>query len=107
MRLNLDIQPLGLDNKEIPGPSLGRLVASVFSQATKGDAIKLFDWARTLYHARELELDNSDTELFKNLINESEMITNLTKAQVLQIIIDTKEESKKNKESIENRKKEV
>lgn len=74
---------LGLDGKELDGSNLGQLVAQVLVQSSKGDALKFWHWAQKLYSKEELELDPSDSEVMKNFIKESEVLTILVKAQAL------------------------
>lgn len=73
----------GLDGKELEDSNVGKLVAQVLVQSSKGDALKLWHWAQKLYVGEELDLDPSDTETLKNLIRENETLTILSKAQAL------------------------
>lgn len=83
MKINMNLPLVGLDGKEIPETNMGKLVAQVLSETSKGDAIKLWFWAQKLYSGEALELDPTDTSALKNLIAESERLTILSKAQAL------------------------
>jgi hypothetical protein len=45
--------------------------------------LKFWGWATKLHSGIELDLDDSDMEVFKNFIKESESLTVLAKAQIL------------------------
>ena len=85
MKLDFNKPILGLDDQAIPESNLGKLVANVITSNTKGDAIKLYDWGRTLYKGEVLDLDRADQDVLKNLIKDSDSITILTKAQALEV----------------------
>lgn len=85
MKIDFNKAVLGLDDQPIQDSNLGKLIANVLTSGTKGDAIKLFEWGRTIYQGRILDLDRAEQEVFKTLINESEQISILTKAQALEL----------------------
>lgn len=74
---------LGLDGKELPEQNLGKLVAQILVNSSRGDALKFFGWAQKLYAGSVLDLDQSDVETLKNFIKENETMTILSKAQAL------------------------
>lgn len=65
--------------------TLGRLLSGQLATASKGDALKLFTWAQKTYAGEKLDLDPSDTETLKQFVKDSETMTVLAKAQILQI----------------------
>jgi hypothetical protein len=73
-----------LDDKEIEGSNLGKLVAQMLVLASKGDALKYMAWALKLHVGETLDLDPSDAETLKNFIKEHEQLTILSKAQMLE-----------------------
>ena len=79
----MDLPILGLDGKELENSNLGKLIAQVLVQSSKGDALKLWHWAQKLYAGEELDLDPSDAETLKSFIKDSETLTILAKAQAL------------------------
>lgn len=83
MKINMNLPIFGLDGKEIPESNIGKLIAQVLGQSSKGDAVKLWFWAQKLYAGEELELDPSDAELLKQFVKENDSITILAKAQAL------------------------
>lgn len=83
MKLNLNFDLLDLTEKPIVGENAGRIVASVLASETKGDALKLWEWALKLHKGEELELDSSDSETLKNFIKNTDSLTIILKAQVL------------------------
>ena len=83
MKINMNIAIFGLDGKELPESNIGKLIAQVLVQSSKGDAVKLWFWAQKLYAGEELELDPSDAETLKSFIRDNESLTILAKAQAL------------------------
>lgn len=83
MKINMNVPILGLDGKELPESNVGKLVAQVLVQSSKGDALKFWHWAQKLYTGEPLELDPSDAETLKNFIKENDTLTILSKAQAL------------------------
>lgn len=74
-----------LDGKEIEGSNLGKLVAQMLASANKGDALKYMSWALKLHEGKSIELDPSDLETLKNFVKDHEQLTNLSKAQILEV----------------------
>lgn len=83
MKINMNIAILDLEGKELPDSNIGKLVAQMLVQTSKGDALKFFHWAQKLHAGEKLDLDPSDAELLKNFIKDHDQITILVKAQAL------------------------
>jgi hypothetical protein len=83
MKLNLNKSILGLDGKEIPEVTLGKVVAQVIAQENKGDAVKKWYWATKLYGGEEIDLNPEEEKEFKEMIKNNETLTVMAKAQVL------------------------
>lgn len=83
MKLNLNLPIVGLDGTEIADSNVGKLIAQVLAQGSKGDALKFWHWAQKLYAGEELDLDPTDAETLKNAIKDNESLTILAKAQAL------------------------
>lgn len=85
--LNLDGTPLvekdKETNKELPAPKLASVLASVLINLTKSDPIKWYDYATTLTKEESIELDESDLKKIEELVEKSEQIPVLVKAQLL------------------------
>ena len=77
--LNFDL--LGLDGSKVA--KAGELIAGVLMSEVKGDAIKFFDWAVTFNKGETVQMDASDLNKLKTLVETSEKITILVKAPVL------------------------
>lgn len=84
--LNLNFLLLGLDGKEIKEANAGKLLSTVLAESTKGDALKLFHWAKELHSGNVLKLDPSDVKTLTEFISSSERLTNLSKAQILECL---------------------
>jgi hypothetical protein len=85
MKLNFNFNLTDLDGKELEGANSGKLLANTLIQQTKGDAVKYWEWALALNKGDILDLDSSDQETLKNFVKDSETITILAKAQVLNV----------------------
>ena len=83
MKLDLNKSVIDLAGKELPNSNMGKLLASMLVNGTKGDPMKLFHWAQKLYAGELLELDPTDAEVLKTIIRENDQITILSKAQML------------------------
>lgn len=85
MKLNFNFNLTDLDGKELENANAGKLLANTLIQQTKGDAVKYWEWALALNKGDILDLDSSDQETLKNFVKDSETITILAKAQVLNV----------------------
>jgi hypothetical protein len=85
MKLNFNFNLVDLDGKELEGANSGKLLANTLIQQTKGDAVKYWEWALALNKGDILDLDTSDQETLKNFVKDSETITVLAKAQILNV----------------------
>jgi hypothetical protein len=71
--------------------TLGRILANTMASQTKGDALKMYDWAKKLYAGEPLNLDRSDCKTMRDFIDTSDQITILAKAQLLEILDEGKD----------------
>lgn len=80
----------GLDVKDGDGQALtlGKLLANQIAFSSKGDALKLFNWAQKMYSGEALDLDKSDESTLKELIKTNEALTIIAKAQLLGVFKD-------------------
>ena len=86
MKLDFNFNLTDLDGKEIDNANCGKLLANTLIQQTKGDAVKYWEWALAFNKGEVLDLDSSDQETLKNFIKDSETITILAKAQLLNVL---------------------
>lgn len=84
MKIQLNKNLIGLDGQVIDQSNMGKLLATILSSSNKGDALKFWSWAVKLHAGEQLDLDPSDAETLKNFVKESEQLTILSKAQILQ-----------------------
>lgn len=81
---DLNEQPvLDADGKPL---FMGKALADVLMASTSGPSVKYYDWALQLWNGKEINVDESDAKALRALIEQSERITNLAKAQMLKII---------------------
>lgn len=83
----------GLDGQDVKDEKneslpIGKLLAQQLASSNKGDALKYFTWAQKAYAGEPLDLDKSDEGTLKEFIKSNEQMTNLAKAQLLEIFKD-------------------
>ena len=99
MKVTLNKQFKQLSGAEMGGMRMGQVLAEALSASNKGNSIKLYNWALKLYNKESLEMDDTDFEVLRGLIETSEMIQNLFKAQITIELDKIKEASNKQKKS--------
>jgi hypothetical protein len=87
MKLDFNFDFIGLDGQVFEGGNAGKMLAGALASASKGDALKFWDWAKKLFKGEVLDLDKSDQETLKGFVKDSESFTVLAKAQLLEIFI--------------------
>lgn len=87
MKLDFKFDFIGLDDQIFEGGNAGKMLAGALASASKGDALKFWDWAKKLFKGEVLDLDKSDQETLKGFVKDSESFTVLAKAQLLEIFI--------------------
>ena len=85
-KINLDFPLKTLSGQDITGTTAGQVLANAISQSNKGQAIKLWDWALKAHNGQMLELDKADTDLLKSIVESNEVLSILSKAQILNAI---------------------
>jgi hypothetical protein len=86
MKLDFNFDFIGLDDQVFEGGNAGKMLAGALASASKGDALKFWDWAKKLFKGEVLDLDKSDQETFKVFIKDSELPI-IYKAQILEIFL--------------------
>lgn len=84
--IDLNKNAIGLDGIEMQGMNLGKVVAQTLVNSSSGDPLKFWHWATKLYGGEGLDLDDSDKDLLKKFIKDSDVLTVLAKAQILKLI---------------------
>lgn len=82
MKVNLNKQFKALNGEELKGLTMGQMLAEALSQSNKGNSIKLYNWALKFYNKEEVEMDDTDFEVLKGLVETNEGLNNLFKAQI-------------------------
>lgn len=70
--------------------TIGKLLANTLVNQGKGDAMKFHNWALDMYNCRVLNLDNSDKRVLTEFVENSETLTVLAKAQIIDYITSKK-----------------
>jgi len=94
--LNLMTLDFNFEIKDLSGESAkddkgnptiaGKVLAQELASSNKGNAIKLSDWAHKLWNLQPIEADLTDAEIIIEFVNNSEWLTNLSKAPILKYI---------------------
>lgn len=87
-KINLNFQITDLDGKEIG--LANKAFANTLMGEKSGDAVKLFDWAMSLNKAGIIEVDESDFNKIKDIIEKSETLFIIAKAQLLKYLLSVK-----------------
>lgn len=95
IKIDLNFSIKGLDDVELIGSNASQLVGNFLVNATKGDALKYYDWARSLYKKESIEVDRSDFETIEKFVREHEQFSNLAKAQIIIALKESEANSNK------------
>lgn len=95
MKIDLNWFIKGLDGKPIVNAHAGQTLAQAISLSNKGNSIKLHDWALKLWNETPLQVDEMDADALIALIENSEMLTILAKAPLIEYIKKAKEKADK------------
>lgn len=71
---------------------LGKVLAMALISTNKGNAVKMLDWAMNIHKGKSITLDKSDKNTLEEFVKDNEMLTVLSKGQILEVIHDTKED---------------
>lgn len=84
---------LNFQIKDLDGNDIGlanKAFANTLMAEKSGDAVKLFDWAMTLNKSGIIEVDESDFNKIKDIIEKSETLFIIAKAQLLKYLLTVK-----------------
>jgi hypothetical protein len=92
MTLNFTFKFKDLAGKDIPGDNgnAGKILANMLSQQNKGNSIKMYDWALKLWNGKPIEVDDSDFDVLIALIENSEFLTIMAKAPLIEYMKSVK-----------------
>ena len=84
--LNFNFALKDLSGNEIPDSNAGKLLASLLSNDNGKNPAKFWAWAQEFYGGQTVKIDNQDLDLLKTLVTDSQQLTALSKAQILEVI---------------------
>lgn len=86
--MNFNFQIKNLKGEEITGDqnSASEILSTFLASSNKGNSLKLWDWAQKIYKKEELNLDKTDLEVLQALVENTENLPVITKAQILEVI---------------------
>ena len=73
-----------LSGKEMKEHKKNEVLSTMLAGLPKGNAVKLYGWAMDIYRTGSVTVDKADMILLKELIENCETFTVLTKAQLLE-----------------------
>lgn len=81
--VNLNFKFKGLDGKELD-QNAGTLMANLLSNSNTKTPVKFWEWAVKFHAGQTLEITTDDLKLLRDFIENSEALTALAKAQILE-----------------------
>ena len=72
--------------------TLGEVLGEFLATETKGNTLKVYSWIMKLAAKQPLELDEADYQTLKSMVENSERLFVISKAQILEAIIAAKEQ---------------
>ena len=90
MKLNLDKNVVNLKGEPL-NEKLSEILANVLAMSTIGKPAKMITWAVNLTNNGEIDVDIFDSKFISELVENSNNIVNLAKAQLLEEIDKLKE----------------
>ena len=85
MKLNLDKNIVNLKGEPIP-EKLSDVLANTLALSTSGKPAKMIAWAVGLVNNGEIDVDKTDLQFIAEIVERSQNIVNLAKAQILEEI---------------------
>lgn len=89
MKIDFNFHIKNLDGKDILDAHCGQVLANYLQSLNKGNSLKLWDWAQTVWKKKPLEIDKTDCDILKELIESSDLPV-ITKAQIIEAISKSK-----------------
>lgn len=81
--INLNFKFKGLDGNELD-QNAGILLANLLSNSNTKTPVKFWEWAVKFHKGGQLELTTDDLKLLNDFVNDSESLTALAKAQIIE-----------------------
>lgn len=97
-KINLNTVLLDLSGKKVEGidETLGQIIGSALANYTDTEklktrninveSLKLYEWAKVLYANKELQLDSTDFDNFKNIVEATSQLSPLVRGQIREIL---------------------
>lgn len=92
MKIDFDFQIKKISGEDYEGEQnhCGKVLAQFLQQLNKGNSLKLWDWAQTLWKKQPLEIDKTDSDVLKEIVETTELLPVITKAQIIEVINNSK-----------------
>jgi len=81
--VNLNFKFKGLDGKELE-QNAGALLSNLLSNSNTKTPVKFWEWAKEFHNGQSLKMATDDLKLLKDFVNDSEQLTALAKAQIIE-----------------------
>jgi len=83
--LDLNKEVTALSGQPIEGSNIGAIIGNFFGQVSTEDFEKFVDWGKLLVSRQPIQVDNSDFNKIKVLIDSSGL-ANMVKVQAMEVI---------------------
>lgn len=98
IELNLDVAMTNLEGKPYEGDdTLGKVLSNRLAYTNKGESIKYYDWALAFWSGKTVTIDEADLEKLIKFVEDDEQLVNLSKAQLIKALKDSKEKKEPKK----------
>ena len=84
--MKFDFPIKNLQGEPFENSNAGEILSNFLAQLNKGNSLKLWDWAQKIYKKEDLVLDRTDAEVLLGLIETTETLPVITKAQIIEVI---------------------
>ena len=84
MKINFDFQITDLSGNSIAEFNVSEIVANCIAGSNQGSPIRMMDIAMTIFKIKEVELTDAEMPLIKTIIETAPILSNLSKAQLLE-----------------------
>ena len=85
-KLNFNFLLKDLLGNEIADANAGKLLANLLSSDNGKNPMKFWTWAMAIFKGESIEVDGQDKDLLKTFITDSDKLTSLSKAQLLEVM---------------------
>lgn len=94
MKLNFNFNLPDFEGKPQKDANAGKILADMLGKQNKGASIKLYDWAMSLWHGKPIDVDATDFDMLRGIIDTTEFLTIMAKVPCIKYMDKVKEKEK-------------